>query len=478
MSKGVKIDFSATPGYTYDIYTSLSRNGLYTLYKSGHTDNTIKITGSTITGDELYVKVTCPHCKPQIVKVRLVPEPISLTGSTVNGTCENCGGEGEPECNGAITLYVCGGLRPFTYTWTGTTKSGAIFTSTGIHTKDLSGLEEGTYTVVVNDSYGLTATTGFTLDVAPCNPPTNLQAVAPLVPTPTPTPTPTVTPTSVATNTPTPTPTATSIPTTFTGTIGWDTTLVSEACSKVNTANVTGNESTFCFSSTFTSLDFYSLGTGNYYLSDGSGYITASHTYGQNTMTKTSGGGCTPCSGGDPNPLVHSISMVTGTTLNRACSGKTSNTFYYTGSFVNGTVLYTDSGLTTVAPPGNSGGSRYYYAESWNTIYYIQDNGGHAYDTGQTCPPPTANPWTQYDVWYSDNNDVCSLPLITTLTIYGYGGTNIFNCSSLHDLPQYITSNQIDGSTFYLSDGNNYQQFLYKQSDHTATPTLNGGTCL
>jgi hypothetical protein len=208
MSKGVKIDFG-NGGFTYDVYTSSSRNGTYTLHTSGFTGQTLTITG--LTGTELFVKTTCPHCKDQIVKVKLEPEPISLTGSTVNGTCENCGDTDEPECNGAITLYVCGGVRPFTYQWSGSTKSGKVITST---TKDLGYLEEGNYNVIVSDSYGITGTTGFTIDVAPCNPPINLTAVAPIISTPTPTPTAssTPTPTPTPTTTPTPTPTMTPIP--------------------------------------------------------------------------------------------------------------------------------------------------------------------------------------------------------------------------------------------------------------------------
>ena len=212
MSKGIKIDFGTSSGYTYNVYTSSSRTGTYTIYSSGFTGQYLTVTGTPITGDVLYVKTTCPHCKDQIVKVKLVPDAITLTGSTVNGTCENCGDPGEPECNGAITLYVCGGVRPFTYQWSGVTKSGKVLNAT---TKDLSTLEESTgYTVTVTDAYGLTATKTFALDVAPCNPPTGLSAIAPLAATPTPTPTPTpapatYTPTPTNTNTPTPSPTPT-----------------------------------------------------------------------------------------------------------------------------------------------------------------------------------------------------------------------------------------------------------------------------
>jgi hypothetical protein len=215
MSKGIKIDFG-NGGFTYDVYTSLSRTSWSDIpYISGFTGQTLTINtdllGYTgITDTVLYVKTTCPHCKPQIVKVKLEPEPISLTGSTVNGTCENCGDIDEPECNGAITLYVCGGVRPFTYQWSGATKSGKVITST---TKDLGYLEEGNYNVIVSDSYGITGTTGFTIDVAPCNPPINLTAVAPIISTPTPTPTPSPTPTPTNTSTPTPTPSPTPTPT-------------------------------------------------------------------------------------------------------------------------------------------------------------------------------------------------------------------------------------------------------------------------
>jgi hypothetical protein len=63
--------------------------------------------------------------------------------------------------------------------------------------------------------------------------------------------------------------------------------------------------------------------------------------------------------------------------------------------------------------------------------------------------------------------------LITTLTISGYGGTDIFNCTSLHDLPGFIVNELVtDGSTFYLTDGGaHYQEFIYKLSDQSATPT-------
>jgi hypothetical protein len=178
-------------------------------------------------------------------------------------------------------------------------------------------------------------------------------------------------------------------------------------------------------------------------------------------------------------PNTSSVNMITGLTLNAACTGKTSITFYYSGvSFPNGTVLYTNSSLTTVAPQGNAGGARYYNATDWNTIYTISDSGGHAYDSGETCPPPTANPWSQSNIKYSDASDVCNTPLAYGLTISGYGGTDIFNCSSLHDLPNDITNNQTNQTSFWLTDGGVYkQEFLYTYSNQSAIPVGSKSVC-
>jgi hypothetical protein len=53
---------------------------------------------------------------------------------------------------GAIDLTVSGGLSPYTFEWT---KDGAPFATT----EDITGLTEGSYTVVITDEFGCTAQT-------------------------------------------------------------------------------------------------------------------------------------------------------------------------------------------------------------------------------------------------------------------------------------------------------------------------------
>ena len=111
-------------------------------------------------------------------------------------------------------------------------------------------------------------------------------------PTNTNTPTPTATPTPASTYTPTPTNTSSY----FSGNVRINI-AYEDACSIGSFLPATGNQLTFCDSSVFTSSNFYPLSSGNYYLSDGNGYIQVNHVGGTNTVEKTSGGGCSPCSG-------------------------------------------------------------------------------------------------------------------------------------------------------------------------------------
>lgn len=161
MNKGIEITFQIQDGfsqveYPQDVYTSSTEYGEYELYVSGYTGTTLVISGSTIddyVGDIIYIKFGCTGCKDQMIPVRLVPTPISVTTYPINSVCPDYPGPGN---TGIIEIEVCGGAPPYTYSWSG--PSG--FTSTS---KNLNSLDEGTYTVTVTDCYGLTGTGSATL---------------------------------------------------------------------------------------------------------------------------------------------------------------------------------------------------------------------------------------------------------------------------------------------------------------------------
>lgn len=79
-----------------------------------------------------------------------ITEPDSLDLELVTVTDVTCAGAND----GAIDLEVTGGTAPYTYSWT----------PGGATSQDTSGLEQGTYTVVVTDANGCTATTTATID--------------------------------------------------------------------------------------------------------------------------------------------------------------------------------------------------------------------------------------------------------------------------------------------------------------------------
>lgn len=205
------------------------------------------------------------------------------------------------------------------------------------------------------------------------------------IPTPTPTPTLTSTPTVTPTNTPintstptptptlafTPTPTITSTPTPtvtpsyFSGNVRINI-AYEDACSIGSFLSATGNQSTFCDSSVFTATNFYPLGTGNYYLSDGNGYIQVNHVSGTNTVEKTSGGGCTTCPGA-PAPTTKYIV--------KKC----------VGSGGNGVTTYTISdisvttGKTYTFVAGSGGLADMNGANCWDVISSVTDTSSPDY---------------------------------------------------------------------------------------------------
>ena len=71
---------------------------------------------------------------------------LSITGTTSNFTCNNTD-------NGMVDISVSGGATPYTYSW-----------SNNDTTQDLSGVQQGTYTVTVTDANMCSATASFTVN--------------------------------------------------------------------------------------------------------------------------------------------------------------------------------------------------------------------------------------------------------------------------------------------------------------------------
>jgi|GEM_PF-3402010 len=96
---------------------------------------------SSLTAGTYSVLVTDAHgCTATVSKTVTQPSVLTATAFNTNVSCN--GGS-----NGTIDLTAAGGTTPYTYSW-----------SNGATTQDLSGLNAGTYSVVVTDNKGCTAT--------------------------------------------------------------------------------------------------------------------------------------------------------------------------------------------------------------------------------------------------------------------------------------------------------------------------------
>jgi hypothetical protein len=152
--------------------------------------------------------------------------------------------------------------------------------------------------------------------------PTGTPTVTPTsTPTVTPTTTPSVTPTQTAT--PTPTPTVTPEPN-FSVILRTTQPSGYGDCNSGTNINVSGNNSDFCSTTTFTSNYFTSLGTTTYWLSYGGNYVQIFHFSGQNTATRSQA--CQACNDSAPTATPTPTPTVTptpcpeyGTLLNTYC---------------------------------------------------------------------------------------------------------------------------------------------------------------
>ena len=154
---------------------------------------------------------------------------------------------------------------------------------------------------------------------------------------------PNVTPTPTVTSTPTVTPTATS--TLFYNIVGYSSNDATVCTSPVSSFSMNGNGTTFCNSTTFTSSGWYSIASGNYYLSYGGNIQTISHTIYTNTATVT-GGGCSTCPGGPTGTTVSNL-FISLSNASSACNGGDVGWFTQPlGGILNGTNISDSTTLT------------------------------------------------------------------------------------------------------------------------------------
>lgn len=116
-------------GNTYANVTNFTHT-----YQSGFYNNKITVTDPNGCADDFWLDSV------------FVGTDLCVEGVVTDISCN-------PPTLGSIDLTVNGGTPPFTFSW-----------SNGATTEDLSGLSEGTYTVVVTDASGNTTTESFTID--------------------------------------------------------------------------------------------------------------------------------------------------------------------------------------------------------------------------------------------------------------------------------------------------------------------------
>ena len=235
----------------------------------------------------------------------------------------------------------------------------------------------------------------------------------PIPPTSTPVP-PTSTPVPP---TPTPTPTATTAP--FYQIVNYSSNDATICYSPVGGFPMSGNGTTFCNSTTFTSTEWNTINGGTYYLNYGGNIIAVSHTPGYGYVTSY-GGGCTACSTPTPTPTATPIPPTYTPTPTPTATGTPTPTPTSTPIPFGGTIYYGTT-ISSVCPygSGSSGivtgdgttfcGSQYFtgntFAYQSSGFYYMNYNGDvvqvaltygsqvvDVMSACLSCPTPTPTP--------------------------------------------------------------------------------------
>ena len=160
---------SATATHTNVSCFGLSNGTLVVTASGGVAPYTYSINGTTFQASNIFTGLAAGtytvytkdanNCVVTTTKTITQPSAITLANVVTNVSCT--GGT-----NGAINLTVTGGTTPYTYAWTGPNS----FTAT---TEDLTGRPAGTYTVIVTDANGCTATATLIINTAATNPTVN-----------------------------------------------------------------------------------------------------------------------------------------------------------------------------------------------------------------------------------------------------------------------------------------------------------------
>ena len=130
-----------TPGYTYAIQPGVTQanNGLFCNLPAG--TYTVTVTDLNFCATTVGVTITEPATLPTTT--------VSVT-SNYNGQDVSCFGA----CDGILTATPSGGTAPYTYSWSGTTQT----------TQTVTGMCAGTYSVLITDSLGCTASAVVTIN--------------------------------------------------------------------------------------------------------------------------------------------------------------------------------------------------------------------------------------------------------------------------------------------------------------------------